>query len=133
MDETAIAAFRANWGEKSANKQIKNLQVEQLLRDAGATTADGITYVRQYRDKLVVESPGGFPPGVTPENILYRQSPRNKRIAEMFALCGLVERSGQGMDLIYELCVREAKELPDFSGLTAIWTRRAKPMKIDCD
>lgn len=76
----------------------------------------GSVFVRQYRDRLVIESPGGFPAGVTPENILYRQSPRNKRIAEMLALCGLVERSGQGMDLMYELCVRESKELPNFFG-----------------
>lgn len=76
----------------------------------------GSVFVRQYRDRLVIESPGGFPAGVTPENIIYRQSPRNKRIAEILALCGLVERSGQGMDLMYELCVRESKELPNFSG-----------------
>jgi len=76
----------------------------------------GSIFVRQYRDRLVMESPGGFPAGVTPENILYRQSPRNKRIAEILALCGMVERSGQGMDLMYELCVRESKELPNFIG-----------------
>ena len=29
--------------------------------------------------------------------------------------CGLIERSGQGMDLIYELTIREAKPLPDFT------------------
>jgi ATP-dependent DNA helicase RecG len=76
----------------------------------------GSVFVRQYRDRLVIESPGGFPVGVTQENILYRQSPRNKRIAEILALCGLVERSGQGMDLMVELCVRESKELPSFLG-----------------
>jgi ATP-dependent DNA helicase RecG len=217
LEESAIEAFRSKWIEKSGNKQILNLSTEQLLRDAGAITDEGVTYaalvlfgtrnalrkflpqaeiifeyrsseiagpaaqreefsvgffacydriwelinlrndkqhyqeglfvfdiptfnervvreallnavshrnyklggsifIRQYRDRLVIESPGGFPPGVTPENILYRQSPRNKRIAELFALCGLVERSGQGMDLMYELCIREAKKLPDFSG-----------------
>lgn len=76
----------------------------------------GSVFVRQYRDRLVIESPGGFPAGITPENILYRQSPRNKRIAEILALCGLVERSGQGMNLMYELCVRESKDLPNFFG-----------------
>ena len=76
----------------------------------------GSIFVRQYRDRLVVESPGGLPTGITLDNILYRQSPRNRRIAEILALCGLVERSGQGMNLIYELCVKEAKSLPDFSG-----------------
>lgn len=76
----------------------------------------GSVFIRQYRDRLVVESPGGFPTGVTLENILDRQSPRNRRIAEILALCGLVERSGQGMNLIYELSIKEAKPLPDFRG-----------------
>lgn len=76
----------------------------------------GSVFIRQYRDRLVVESPGGFPNGITLENILDRQSPRNRRIAEILALCGLVERSGQGMNLIYELSIKEAKSLPDFRG-----------------
>jgi len=61
----------------------------------------GSVFVRQYKERLVIESPGGFPAGVTLENILDRQSPRNRRIAEILAKCGLVERSGQGMNLIY--------------------------------
>ena len=76
----------------------------------------GSVFVRQFPDKLVMESPGGFPVGVTLENILDRQTPRNRRIAEIFARCGLVERSGQGMNLIYELSIKEAKSLPDFTG-----------------
>lgn len=76
----------------------------------------GSIFVRQYRDRLVVESPGGFPNGITLDNILDRQSPRNRRIAEILAFCGLVERSGQGMNLIYELSIMEAKQLPDFKG-----------------
>lgn len=76
----------------------------------------GSIFVRQYRDRLVVESPGGFPNGITLNNILDRQAPRNRRIAEILALCGLVERSGQGMNLIYELSIMEAKRLPDFNG-----------------
>jgi ATP-dependent DNA helicase RecG len=76
----------------------------------------GSVFVRQYRDRLVIDSPGGFPNGIRLDNILDRQSPRNRRIAEIFALCGLVERSGQGMNLIYELSIKEAKSLPDFTG-----------------
>ncbi|MDR1531256.1 MAG: hypothetical protein LBS62_03585 [Clostridiales bacterium] len=72
----------------------------------------GSVFVRQYRDRLAVESPGGFPTGVTLDNILDRQSPRNRHIAEILALCGLVERSGQGMSLIYEWSIKEAKSLP---------------------
>lgn len=79
----------------------------------------GSAFVRQYRDRLIVESPGGFPTGVTLDNILDRQSPRNRRIAEILSLCGLVERSGQGMNLIYEISIKEAKALPDFYGTDA--------------
>ena len=76
----------------------------------------GSIFVRQYQNRLVVENPGGFPHGITVENILNRQNARNKLIANIFRLCGLVERSGQGMNLIYETAIKEAKPLPDFGG-----------------
>jgi ATP-dependent DNA helicase RecG len=64
---------------------------------------------------LEVDSPGGFVPEINPENILFRQSPRNRRIAEVFAKCGLVERAGQGVDLMYQLAIRDSKRTPDYS------------------
>ena len=75
----------------------------------------GSVFIRQFPTKLEISSPGGFPPGITPENILLRQSPRNRRIAEAFAKCGLVERSGQGADRMFEACVKESKRPPDYS------------------
>ncbi len=76
----------------------------------------GSVFIRQYQDAMKIESPGGFPPGITVENVLERQSPRNRKIAEVFALCGLVERAGQGMNKMFEQAVREAKPLPTFDG-----------------
>ncbi len=76
----------------------------------------GSVFIRQYPRRLVIESPGGFPVGINEQNILDRQSPRNRRIADIFAKCGLVERSGQGMNLMYELCIQESKATPDFTG-----------------
>lgn len=76
----------------------------------------GNVFLRQFPRRLVVESPGGFPPGITQENILDRQSPRNRRIADAFARCGLVERSGQGMNLMFEQSIRQGKSRPDFAG-----------------
>ncbi len=73
-------------------------------------------FIRQFPRKLEIISPGGLPAGVTIENLLYRQSPRNRRIAESCARCGLVERSGQGVDRIYEESLREGKPKPDFFG-----------------
>ncbi len=76
----------------------------------------GSVFVRQYPHSLVIDSPGGFPPGVTPDNILTSQVPRNKRIAETFQRCGLVERAGQGVDRMFEKCILESKPTPDYSG-----------------
>jgi len=72
-------------------------------------------FVRQYRDRIEIDRPGGFPPEINPDNILYRQSPRNRRIAEIFGKCGLVERAGQGVDLMYQDAIRQSKQRPDFS------------------
>lgn len=76
----------------------------------------GSVFVRQYPKKIEIVSPGGFPPGITPDNILLRQSPRNRRIAEASARCGLVERSGQGADRMFEESIKESKPRPDFTG-----------------
>ena len=76
----------------------------------------GSIFVRQYPRRLELESPGGFPVGITEQNILDRQLPRNRRIADIFAKCGLVERSGQGMNLMFELSIQESKPTPDFTG-----------------
>ena len=75
----------------------------------------GSVFVRQFPRRIEIVSPGGFPPGITPDNILDQQLPRNRRIAETFARCGLIERSGQGADRIMEECVRHGQSLPDYS------------------
>jgi len=75
----------------------------------------GSVFVRQFPRKLEIVSPGGFPPGITQENMLWRQAPRNRRIAEAFAKCGLVERSGQGANRMFEECIKESKPRPDFT------------------
>jgi ATP-dependent DNA helicase RecG len=76
----------------------------------------GSIFIRQFPHKLEIVSPGGFPPGITPENILWKQFPRNRLMAEAFARCGLVERSGQGANRMFEQCIKEGKRQPDFSG-----------------
>ncbi len=71
--------------------------------------------MRQFPGRLEIDSPGGLPFGITLDNILDRQKPRNRRITEIFTRCGLVERSGQGMNLIFEESIRQSKPVPDFS------------------
>jgi ATP-dependent DNA helicase RecG len=75
----------------------------------------GSIFMRQYPRRIEIVSPGGFPPGIDETNLLWEQNPRNRRIAEVLSRCGLVERAGQGFDLIYRECIRHGKPLPDFS------------------
>jgi ATP-dependent DNA helicase RecG len=76
----------------------------------------GSVFIRQFPKRLEIVSPGGFPPGITPENVLERQEPRNRCIAEALSRCRLVERSGQGMDRMYERLIRNSQPRPDFTG-----------------
>jgi ATP-dependent DNA helicase RecG len=76
----------------------------------------GSVFIRQFARRLEIVSPGGFPPGITPENILDQQNPRNRRLAEALARCGLIERSGQGLNLMVESAIRQSKPLPSFAG-----------------
>jgi ATP-dependent DNA helicase RecG len=80
-------------------------------------------FVRQFPRRIEIVSPGGFPAGITPENLLWQQSPRNRRIADVLGKCGLVERAGQGFDLMYRECILQSKALPDFTHTDAhfVW------------
>lgn len=73
-------------------------------------------FVRQFPKRLEIISPGGFPSGITPANMIWRQSPRNRRIAEACQKCGLVERSGQGANRMFEESIRQGKAKPSFAG-----------------
>jgi ATP-dependent DNA helicase RecG len=75
----------------------------------------GSVFVRQWPRLVEIVSPGGFPPGITPDNILWKQAPRNRLLADALARCGLVERSGQGADLMFVESIRQGKQEPDFS------------------
>ena len=78
----------------------------------------GSVSVRQSPAHLEIQSPGGFPVDVDATNILFRQSPRNRRLAEALARCGLVERSGQGADRMFKAALEEGKLPPDFNAST---------------
>jgi ATP-dependent DNA helicase RecG len=79
----------------------------------------GSVFVKQFSHRLEVISPGGFPPGINEDNILEQQNPRNRRLAEAFAKCGLIERSGQGINLMVENAIRQSKPLPSFKGTSS--------------
>jgi ATP-dependent DNA helicase RecG len=98
------------FSEGAVREAILNAVSHRDYRRAGSV------FVRQYPRRIEVVSPGGFPVGITVENILNRQAPRNRRIAETLERCGLVERAGQGANRMFEESIRQAKPLPDFTG-----------------
>ncbi|WP_038058647.1 ATP-binding protein [Thermus amyloliquefaciens] len=71
--------------------------------------------VHHRRDRLEISNPGGFPPGITPENVL-RHPPkrRNPRLAEALYRLGYVERAGSGVDKMYRLLLKYGKEPPEY-------------------
>jgi len=74
------------------------------------------TVIKQYPQKMIIMNAGGFPLGVTIENLLRVQStPRNRLLADVLAKTGIVERSGQGVDKIYKNTLSEGKDEPDYS------------------
>lgn len=53
-------------------------------------------FVKMFDDKLVIESPGGFPPLVTPENIYTMHHPRNPTLMHAMFYMGLVKEHAEG-------------------------------------
>lgn len=79
----------------------------------------GSVVVRHSPTKLNVLSPGALPDEVTLDNILDRTVPRNRLLADVLEGCGLVQRSGQGMDLMFEESILAGKGHPTFTGTDA--------------
>ena len=72
--------------------------------------------IKMYPTRLDIINAGGFPRGVTLDNLLTVPStPRNRLIADVLSKTGLVERSGQGMDKIFLFTLSEGKPTPDYS------------------
>ena len=74
------------------------------------------TVIKQYPQKLIVMNAGGFPLGVSIDNLLRVQStPRNRLLADVLEKTGVVERLGQGIDKIFKNTLSEGKDSPDYS------------------
>ncbi len=73
-------------------------------------------FIHLYPDMVEISNPGGFPYGVNLGNILtVNSSPRSRLMAEVIEKTGLIERSGQGVDIMFTNCIKEGKPLPDYS------------------
>lgn len=75
----------------------------------------GAVYVKHYPDRIMIENPGAFPDGITEKNIITHPStPRNKLIAETLQRLKYVQRTGQGVDIIFREMVSSGKPYPQY-------------------
>ena len=77
-------------------------------------------FIRANPEEFEIESPGGLLQGITIDNILTQSAWRNRRLMDVLEKTGLVERSGQGMDDIFGITIREGKGMPDLKSTTDI-------------
>ena len=72
--------------------------------------------IKQFPQRLDIINAGGFPNGVTLDNLIKIPStPRNRLLTDILQKTGIVERSGQGVDKIFYHSLSEGKATPDYS------------------
>jgi ATP-dependent DNA helicase RecG len=81
----------------------------------------GAVHVQLHEDRVIVRNPGGFLEGVRPDNLLrIGPHPRNPSLADCFKRIGLVERTGRGVNIIYEGQLRNGRRPPSYGGSTDV-------------
>lgn len=110
IQNVQIGLFRleiADFSEKVFQEALLNALSHRDYQQLGAV------YVKHYPDKIVIENPGGFLEGITERNIITHPSvPRNKLIAETLQRLKYVQRTGQGVDIIFREMVSMGKPYP---------------------
>jgi ATP-dependent DNA helicase RecG len=73
-------------------------------------------HIRWQTAVLTISSPGGFVEGVSLDNLLVVEPrPRNPLLADAFKRIGLAERTGRGVDLIYQGLLRYGRPPPAYT------------------
>ncbi len=80
---------------------------------------------------LTISNPGGFIEGVTLDNLLdVDPHGRNIALADAMKRIGLAERTGRGIDRIYEGSLLYGKPLPDYSETTKVMVKLFIPKSL---
>ncbi len=68
--------------------------------------------IRKYNTYMEIESPGGFPDGITVDNYLRKSNPRNPKIMDILRKTKYAEKAGSGFDKIFTALLSKGKSLP---------------------
>lgn len=99
-----------SFNEETIREAVLNACIHRSLQMGGDIL------IRQSPEQIEITNPGGFPYGVNIGNLLtVNSSPRSRLMAEVIEKTGLIERSGQGIDIMYANCIGEGRNIPDFS------------------
>lgn len=99
-----------SFNEETVREAILNACIHRSLQ------MNGDILIKQYPDSIEITNPGGFPFGVNQGNVLtVNSSPRSRLMAEVIEKTGLIERSGQGVDIMFSNCISEGRAIPDYS------------------
>jgi len=112
-DEMQDGLFRVsipNYDRQAFREAFVNALVHRDYASLGAV------HVKIDDDGLSISNPGGFIDGVSLENLLVA-SPRSRNplLADAMKRIGLAERTGRGIDRIYEGMLRYGRPSPDYS------------------
>ncbi len=112
--------------EKSCREAVNNAVAHRDYSIGGRSIL-----IQSSPESFTVVSPGGFLSGITEDNVL-TASPRwrNRLVAEALERTNFVERSGQGIDNIFEASIRQGKGLPNFHGTTNDTVQINVPAKV---
>lgn len=114
--EIQIGALRVGIPDYSRAGYREAVHNALVHRDYGRL---GAVHIQWHEEHLDISNPGGFVEGVTLDNLLVvSPTPRNRLLADAFKRIGLVERSGRGVDTIYEGQLRYGRPIPDYSQST---------------
>ena len=112
-EEIQVGLFRVpvpNYDRRAFREALVNALVHRDFSRLGAI------YVKISDDGLSISNPGGFVEGVTLNNLLVADPrSRNPLLADAIKRIGLAERTGRGIDRIYEGMLRYGRPAPDYS------------------
>jgi ATP-dependent DNA helicase RecG len=72
-------------------------------------------FIKMFDDRLVIESPGGFPPPVTPQNIYDTHNPRNPHLMNALFYFEYVKCANEGTRRMRDMMIGANLPAPEFS------------------
>jgi len=98
-----------DYPERALREALANALIHRDYQRLGAT------HFQWKPDRFEISNPGGFPEGVSLDNLLVTTPhPRNPLLADAFKRAGVVERTARGIDTIYFDQLRNGRAAPSY-------------------